>query len=179
MRHKNARTSATEWRIFPNHGSGATGLRSAAGECRPRARAKPCAPRSSAALSSLCFPFGLCYIFIMVGIRTLIRTRWSGSLLAACVACLLAFQALVASDGRRRKGLPRIRGARCCRRTLCQRQPPCRLWSASPHDRGSARAAFVLRLTLATGGSIGLELQPLRFRRTPCAFFCTSSRQLC
>ena len=43
--------------------------------------------------------FRMCYIFIMVGIRTLIRTRWSGSLLAACVACLLAFQALVASVG--------------------------------------------------------------------------------
>jgi hypothetical protein len=37
-------------------------------------------------------------------------------------------------DGRRRKGLPRIRGTRCCHGTLCQRQPPGRPWSASPHD---------------------------------------------
>ena len=50
-------------------------------------------------MSSLCIPFGLCYIFVMVGIRTLIRNRWSGGLLAACVAGLLAFQALVASVG--------------------------------------------------------------------------------
>ena len=41
----------------------------------------------------------LCYVSIMAGMRALIRTRWSGGLLAASVACLLALQALIASIG--------------------------------------------------------------------------------
>jgi hypothetical protein len=40
-----------------------------------------------------------CYISIIVGMLTLMRTRWSGGLLAACLTCLLAIQALVASVG--------------------------------------------------------------------------------
>jgi hypothetical protein len=43
--------------------------------------------------------FGLCYVSVMAGMRALIRTRLSGGLLAAGVACLLAFQAVIASIG--------------------------------------------------------------------------------
>ena len=42
---------------------------------------------------------GLCYISIMLGMRTQIQTRCSGRLLTACLACLLAVQALIASVG--------------------------------------------------------------------------------
>jgi hypothetical protein len=43
--------------------------------------------------------FGPCYISIMAGIRTPILTRWSRGLIAACLACLLAFEALITSVG--------------------------------------------------------------------------------
>jgi hypothetical protein len=170
--------------------------------------------------------------FFMVGIRALIRPRWSGSLLAACIGCLLAFQAMVASVG---LGMstssplgqpvfdtcgasatndldasthdngtdPSGRPLRC---PFCFVAAQCAAYPTIAGEvkafpafagRGVAAASYasvpmmgftarwvtrVPRLHSPSDacdrGSIVVEPQILRFRRTLCALYCTLSRQL-
>jgi hypothetical protein len=77
-------------------------------------------------------------------------------------------------DGWRTKGSPCNCGARRCCSSLCQHQPTGSPWPASPHDRQPARPAIVPRLTLANGSEIWSRT-PCAFRRTTCAFHCSSS----
>ena len=64
----------------------------------------------------------LCYLSSMLGMRTQMRPRWSGGLLAACVACLLAFQAPDRKRRARHVDRPRRSGSPCS--TSAVPQPP-------------------------------------------------------